>query len=72
MKSHPLSIDVFFKNKKTRNYHQKEGCGHNRKNTLSDANGYPMKYYGVIVLLETISNVLINFYVSCVFFCPIL
>ena len=37
---HYLSTDVFVKNKKTGNYHQKEGCGRKQIITASNANGY--------------------------------
>ena len=34
---HPSSIEIFLKNhKKTKNYHQKEGCGQKRKTIASE------------------------------------
>ena len=37
---HHSLINIFLKNyKETRNYHQKEDCGHQRKNASPDSNG---------------------------------
>ena len=45
MNHRPSLIDFFLRNYlKTRNYHQKKGCGRKRKTTAFVANGCPTKY----------------------------